>query len=140
MDASMQPRLLSAALLTVLPFTAVAQLSTYEPQFGKSGVDLGAIDTNVSPCTNFYQYACGNWRTKNPIPPDQSRWSRFNELSERNLLIEREILEKATVAFPNRSGVDQKIGDFFAACMDEGGIERRGAERLKPTLESIQAL
>ena len=136
----MQSRLLSAALLTVLPFTAVAQLPTYEPQFGKSGVDLGAMDTNVSPCTNFYQYACGNWRAKNPIPPDQSRWSRFNELSERNLLIEREILEKAAVASPNRSAVDQKIGDFFAACMDENGIERRGVERLKPTLDGIQAL
>src|ERR1700688_3082506 len=102
----MQARLL-AALLAVLPITAFAQVPAYEPQLGKSGLDLGAMDTNVSPCTNFYQYACGNWRAKNPIPPDQSRWARFNELAERNLRIEREILEKAAQPSPNRSAIDQ---------------------------------
>ena len=136
----MQPRLLAAALLTVFSLAALAQVPTYEPQLGRSGIDLSAMDTNVSPCTNFYQYACGSWRAKNLVPPDQSRWSRFNELSERNLLVERKILEKAALASPNRSAVDQKIGDYYAACMDENGIERRGVERLKPTLDSIQAL
>ena len=139
----MQARPLAAillALLTLLPFTALAQLLIYEPQLGKSGVDLGAMDTNVSPCTNFYQYACGNWRAKNPIPSDQSNWGRFNELSERNLRIEREILEKTSQASASRSAIDQKIGDFYAACMDEKGIERRGAEPIKSTLADIDAL
>jgi endothelin-converting enzyme/putative endopeptidase len=136
----MQPRLFAAALLTVLPFAALAQVPTYEPQLGKSGIDLGAMDTNVSPCTNFYQYACGSWRAKNPIPPDQSRWSRFNELSERNLRIEREILEKATQPSLSRSAIDQKIGDFYAACVDEKGVDRKGVEPIRPTLDSIKAL
>src|SRR5258706_7800026 len=136
----MQSRLLSASLLAVLPFTALAQVSIYEPQPGKSGIDLGALDTNVSPCRNFYQYACGNWRAKNSIPPDQSRWARFNELSERNLRIEREILEKAAQPSPNRSTIDQKIGDFYTACMDEKGSDQKGVEPIKSTLDSIQAL
>ena len=112
----------------------------YEPQLGKSGLDLGAMDTNVSPCTNFYQYACGNWRLKNPIPPDQSRWGRFNELSERNLKIEREILEKAAAPSPNRSAIDQKIGDFYAACMDERGVDAKGVDPIKSALDGIDAL
>ena len=136
----MQTSLLATALLTVLPFTALAQAPSYEPQPGKSGVDLGAMDTNVSPCTNFYQYACGNWRAKNPIPPDQSRWARFNELAERNLKIEREILEKAAQPSPSRSTIDQKIGDFYAACMDEKGIDGKGVDPIKPLLEGIDAL
>jgi len=96
-----------------------------------SGVDLKAMDTTVSPCQNFYQYACGAWRRNNPIPPDQSRWARFNELAERNLVIERGILEKAG---------DSQIGDFYAACMDEPAIERRGIEPIEPLLKQIDAL
>ncbi|HLJ76493.1 MAG TPA: M13 family metallopeptidase N-terminal domain-containing protein, partial [Acidobacteriaceae bacterium] len=46
--------------------------------------DLSAIDKTADPCVDFYAYACGNWRKANPIPADQSRWGRFNELSERN--------------------------------------------------------
>jgi len=136
----MRPRLFVIALWTPLAFTALAQVPSYEPQPGKSGVDLGAMDTNVSPCTNFYQYACGNWRAKNPIPPDQSRWGRFNELQLRNLQIEREILEKAAQASPSRSAIDQKIGDFYAACMDEKGIDQRGVAPIQPTLDSIKAM
>jgi putative endopeptidase len=136
----MQSTSLAAVLWASLIIPAFAQVPSYEPQLGKSGIDLGAMDTNVSPCTNFYQYVCGNWRAKNPIPPDQSRWARFNELREHNLLIEREILEKAAQPSPNRSAIDQKIGDFYAACMDEEGIDRRGVEPLKPTFDGINGL
>ena len=96
-----------------------------------SGVDLKAMDTSVSPCQNFYQYACGAWRKNNPIPSDQSRWGRFNELSERNLAIERGILEKAG---------DSQIGDYYAACMDEPAIERRGIQPIESLLKQIDAL
>jgi len=117
----------------------MAQVGTYEPIPGKSGLDLGAMDTNVSPCTNFYQYACGNWRAKNPVPPDQVRWSRFNELNERNLVIERQVLEKAA-AGTKRSPVDRKIGDFYAACMDEAGIDKKGVEPIQAALAGINAM
>ena len=44
-------------------------------------LDLSAIDTTADPCVDFYQYACGNWKKSNPIPADQTRWGRFNELA-----------------------------------------------------------
>jgi endothelin-converting enzyme/putative endopeptidase len=103
-----------------------------------SGVDLKAMDTTANPCSNFYQYACGTWRKDNPIPADRSRWSRFNELAERNQKIEREILEKAAAGGANRTPVEQKIGDYYAACMDEKAIDAKGVQPLEPLLKAIR--
>ncbi len=107
---------------------------------GDSGIDLKAIDTSVSPCQNFFQYACGTWRRNNPIPPDRARWSRFDELAERNLAIDREILEKAAPAVAKRTPNQQKLGDFYASCMDEAGIEKAGLKPIEATLARIAAI
>ena len=76
----------------------------------------------------------------NPIPPDQSSWGRGSELAERNRAILRNILEKTAVNDPKRTPVDQKIGDFYATCMDEQTIERLGIQPLKPELDRIGAI
>ena len=75
----------------------------------------------------------------NPIPPDQARWDRGSELAERNRAILRNILEKASVNDPKRTPVEQKIGDFYGACMDESGIEKLGTQPLKPEFDAINA-
>lgn len=72
----------------------------------------------------------------NPIPPDQSRWGRFNELHEKNQAILRGILEDAEHN-QNSSAVDQKIGGFYASCMNEPEIEQRGTKPLESELERI---
>ena len=88
--------------------------------------DVNAIDKAADPCNDFYQYACGTWLKNNPIPADQARWGRFNELDERNRQILREILEEAAKPNPDRDSVTRQIGDYYAACMDEKGIDARG--------------
>ena len=102
--------------------------------------DLGAMDKSVAPCDDFYEYACGNWRKNNPIPGDQSRWGRFNELAEYNRQLLHEILEKASANDPKRGPVSQKIGDLYQSCMDETTVNSRGAAPLKPVLERIAAV
>jgi putative endopeptidase len=102
--------------------------------------DITALDTKVDPCVDFYQYACGTWRARNPIPPDRSRWGRFDQLQERNLETLRNILEQASIDNSNRGAIEQKIGDYYAACMDEQAIDRKGIEPIEPELDRIAAL
>ena len=98
------------------------------------------MDLTANPCADFYQYACGGWMAKNPIPPDESVWGQFNELADRNRAILRDILEKASAANPQRTAIEQKIGDFYGSCMDEQTIDKLGAEPIKNDLDRIEAL
>jgi endothelin-converting enzyme/putative endopeptidase len=112
--------------LTALPYTP--------------SLDRDAMDATADPCVSLYQYACGNWMKKNPIPPDQSSWSVYGKLTNDNRRYLWGILTDLQSADPKRTPAQQKIGDYFAACMDEGAIEKRGASPLAADLAAIDAL
>jgi putative endopeptidase len=101
--------------------------------------DVTAIDKTAEPCVDFYQYACGNWMKNNPIPPDKSRWGRFDELAEQNLYILRDILNQAQ-APGQHSASEKKVADFYASCMDESTIENKGTAPLAPDLARIDGI
>jgi endothelin-converting enzyme/putative endopeptidase len=88
---------------------------------------------------DFYQFSCGGWLKSNPIPPDQASWGRFNELAERNRAELRGILENAAKA-TNRDANEQKIGDYYASCMDEDAINHKGIAALKPEFDRVDAI
>jgi putative endopeptidase len=100
--------------------------------------DLSAIDKTADPCVDFFQYACGNWNKNHPIPSDQARWGRFNELSDYNNYLLYTDLKKASEA--PKSPLQKQYGDFFAACMDTAQTEKLGAQPLQPELNAIAAL
>ena len=103
------------------------------------GLDLSAIDQSAEACSDFYQYACGNWIKGNPVPEDQVRWVRsFSLLQQRHLYELWQELARA-VTKP-ASPLEKKYGDFFAACMDVERLQKKGLEPLKPTLDRIAAL
>ncbi len=134
----MKNRTFAAAVVCVALLASGAFAQTAETE-ANSGLDLSAIDKSANPCDNFYQYACGNWIKNNPIPADESSWSTFDQLYERNQKILREILEDAE-KHQGDSALDQKIGGFYRSCMDEAGIQERGTAPLQSELQSISRI
>ena len=105
------------------------------------GVDLTILDKTCKPCEDFYHYASGEWLTKNPIPAAYPSWGRFDELAERNRELLHQILESAAANRNQAPGSNgQKIGDFYASCMDETQINANGAKPLDPEFERIAAI
>ena len=98
------------APLTTLPYTP--------------GLDLQAMDRRADPCVDFFQYACGGWTERNPIPADQSSWSVFAKLAQDNQRYLWGVLVDLARRTGGRTASQQKIGDHFAACMDESAIAR----------------
>src|SRR5580658_9421275 len=100
-------------------------------------LDVSAMDKSVDPCVDLYHYSCGGWQKKNPIPPDQTSWSVYGKLYQDNLIFLRGMLEQAAQPADQRDAVTQKIGDFYAACMDESAVEKRGLSAIQPQLDAI---
>jgi putative endopeptidase len=103
-------------------------------------LDIPSMDQTANPCVDFYQYTCGGWMKNNPIPGDQAAWSVYGKVTEENGQFLWGVLEDAAKPSPDRTPAQQKIGDYFQACMDEAHIESLGAAPLKPLLDSIAAL
>jgi putative endopeptidase len=130
------------ALLALFALVGTASGQTAkEPELPYSpSLDLSSMDKSVDPCVNLYEYACGGWRKKNPIPADQTGWSVYGKLYQDNLNFLRGILEQAASTTSGQDAVTQKVGDFYASCMDETGIEKRGVNPIQPELEAIARL
>src|SRR6185436_18349217 len=105
-----------------------------------SVLDLGAMDKSVDPCADFYTYSCGGWLKQNPIPPDRASWSAYSKLQDETLTQLKQILEQASRSAVERAPAVQKIGDYYAACMDEAAIEKRGLAPLAERLAEVEAL
>jgi len=103
-------------------------------------LDIPSMDKSADPCVDFYQYTCGGWMKNNPIPADQAAWSVYGKLTVDNQRFLWGILDDLAKKTAGRTATQQKIGDYFSACMNEGEVEKLGAAPLKPALDEIAAL
>ena len=128
-------RLLLGLLATAAAFGQPLSSLPYTPS-----LDVPSMDRSVQACENFYKYACGGWIKNNPIPPDQAVWNVYSKLQQENERLLWGLLDRASILDVGRSPVEREIGDFFASCMDERTIEKRGPAALKPLLDEIDAV
>ena len=124
-----------APILTTTQPSKPVTSSTLDAQ----GLSLAALDKSVDPCDDFYRYACGGWEKATTIPDDRSRWSRsFSEIDQRNEADLRRILEEASNANASKQpSATQKVGRFYASCMDTNAIEKAKTKPLASIRERL---
>src|SRR5438045_5202810 len=107
--------------------------------FGQAAhYDVSGMDTKTSACTDFYQYANGGWLASHPIPASYSAWGVANIRNEKTRDVLHEILENAAKNTAAKKGSnEQKVGDYFASCMDEAKIEAEGLKPIQAELDLI---
>ncbi|MGB8539723.1 MAG: M13 family metallopeptidase [Acidobacteriaceae bacterium] len=115
----------------LLPASAQKTLKAFDPNL---------MDTTADPCVNFFQYSCGGYLKQTPIPADESSYGQFDELNDQNQLVLKAILEKAAAGGAGRTANEQKIGDYYAACMNVEAVDSAGLKPLQTLMDRIAAL
>lgn len=103
-------------------------------------LDTSSMDRSADPCIDFYKFSCGNWQRNNPIPADQAKWNVYAKLANDNRQFLWGILVQDEQGGASRTAVQQKVGDYFHACMNLSAIDARGAKPVQPALDEIAAL
>src|SRR5258708_7945913 len=115
--------------------------SAKTPLFGSHGFDVTGVDSSVKACDDFYRFATGKWRDAHPLLPQYSRFGRFEEVAERNrqtlkAILEEDAAKKGAAAGSN----EQKIGDYYRACMNLDAIEVQGIKPIQADLDQVSAI
>jgi putative endopeptidase len=132
----MRRTVLLALALTSVPALLAAQVG--KPRYQPWGLELRNMDRSVKPGDDFYAFAVGTWLRDHPIPADKAGAGYNYDLPDEIEGQVRRIVEDATARPATPTA--RKVGDFYAAWMDETGIEARGLNALKPRLALIDAV
>ena len=132
----------AVCLLAAAAFAVVfaEHFATHVAADASWGFSLENLDKTCKPCDDFYEFAMGGWMKANPIPAEYSSWGTFTQLRDNNLTAMHTILEAAAKANAKPGSNEQKIGDFYASCMDTSAIEAAGLKPISADLAAIDAI
>jgi len=134
---------LAFACVALIPFSVAQQPAASAPPAEVKplpGLDLSSMDRSADPCTDMYKFACGHFNANHPIPSDQPSVDPFYVLYNVNTQELNTILQKGQAGGAARTPDEQKIGDYFKACMDTSLIQSEGLTRIQPLLDKINSL
>lgn len=146
-----RPVLIAATMATLLVTTAchhdggtsaannASKAAPSTPQLGDFGFDVAGMDRSVAPGDDFFDYANGTWVKTTQIPEDRSSFNSFTSITVKTEQHSRDIIE-GDAANDRVTGEDKQIGDYYAAYMDEAGIEAKGVSPVQPALDAIAQL
>ena len=123
-------------IITAMSLTTMVLTSAAQGQLG-SGLDLGNLDTKVRAADDFYQYACGGWMEKNPLPAAYSRYGSFDVLGEENNKRINGILDELLHGTYKEGTTEKKLSDLYKLAMDSVA---RNNDGVKPAMTIIQQM
>ena len=103
----------------------------------QTGIDKSNMDLTTQASDDFYQYACGGWMEKNPLPAAYARYGSFDQLAENNNKRINGILDELLHGSYQQGSTEQKLSDLYKLAMDS---VRRNAEGVNPAMEMIKKL
>ena len=127
------------AILAILSATSRGSQSSAQENSGW-GFSRSNLDETCKPCDDFSQYTMGGWIKNHPIPAEYPSWSTSAELNNKNQEALKEILERAQTAKASKGSNEQKIGDFYASCMDSSAIDAAGTKPLASDFAAIASI
>ena len=132
--------LLAALSIVLAPPVTGAEATPLATLPYSPGLDPDSMDRDIDPCEDLFQYSCGGWLRRNPIPPDRAAWDVYRKLADENLRYLWGLLESASEPDAERDDTRRLIGDYYAACMDTGRIEALGTAPPAPAFAAIDAI
>ena len=128
------------AATAAAPETPKLQVDLAQVQQQPISLKVEDLDTSIQACQDFNGFVNSRWLAANPVPGDRTTWGAFPALGERSLQVQHEIAKAAAAGEWPQGSMEQKVGDFFAAGMDEAAIEAAGLAPVQPELDRIDAL